>query len=1172
MMDCSTVIRPAGPFPGLRPFQRQEASLFFGRSREVAELRTALLGERRFLAVVGTSGCGKSSLVEAGLLPRLLGERMPGRQLWRVISLRPLGAPVAQLAASLATFAQAEQPDAFGRLHASMLASRFRATLRRTTSGLVGAAREILMDPATPVLIVVDQFEELFRYEPDETDEELPLFRDEAQAFANLLLEAAGAAEANFYVLITMRSDFFGECGRYRGLAEAVSGSQFLVPRMVREQLQEAITRPLCVAAGIPPHQWLDRWPEVMEPALLQRLLNAVGDEATADPLPVMQHALMRAWQIAENAQGQRERPTPQLRVVDYVNAGEIAEALSRHADEVLKRSVAAAGAALPGDGVAHLFRALTDIDREGRAIRRPQTLAELAPVVGTDIPTLMTVLDAFRGPGVSFLTPYMHASIDEATPIDISHEALIRRWTRISDPSVDPATGQPRGWVQQEFRDGLIWRALVVQAEEFGRNPQACLDPATLGQRYPWFRALRRRPAWALRYAISPARRAEPDAAPEWLEVRQLLLQSLRRKRDEWRARRAEEMQRAEEARKEEVRQAELSRQQQLAEAAGKLARERGRRIMIAKIGVIVALLLAAFGVWMALEANAAREQAQIARDEVRTLLLAVQARREAMAATSADSVERGGALALESIARSTGLPDADAIEAAMSALSRLPLVVLTHADIVWSLAVLTDGRLASGGNDGKIKLWSVDGAGKPEKVLSHGSPVESLAVLPDGRLASGDKDGTIKLWPKAGTGDPVVLSHGKPTSFGGDKVSLAALADGGLASGGNDGTIKLWPKGGTSEPMVLSQGSPVSSLVVLPDGRLASADDKDGKITLWPTGEPMVLTQGSPVFSLAVLADERLASGGLDGEIKVWRKQGTSEPEKVLSQGSAVHSLAVLPDGRLASGGHDGRIKLWSVDGAGDPVILSHGGFVYSLAVLPDGRLASGGGDGRIKLWSVDGAGEPKKVLPHVSPVYSLAVLPDGRLASAGGDDKIKLWSVDGAGEPEKVLSQGSPVSLLAVLADGRLASGGSNGEIKLWPKEGTGAPVVLSHGSPVDSLAVLPDGRLASGAYDGTIKLWPKEGTSDPVVLSSGSSVDSMAVRADGRLASGSGYDGTIKLWLVNEQKLISALCLRAGRNLRGMSGLDMSVQTRRGGQAATPSAFPRTGEPRGEITIG
>jgi hypothetical protein len=128
----------------------------------------------------------------------------------------------------------------------------------------------------------------------------------------------------------------------------------------------------LCVAAGIPPDQWPDRWPEVVEPALLQRLLNAVGDEATADPLPVMQHVLMRAWQMAENAQDQRERPTPQLRVVDYVNAGEIAEALSRHADEVLKRSVAAAGAALP--------RVLLAVQARREALPIPSSVEALWP------------------------------------------------------------------------------------------------------------------------------------------------------------------------------------------------------------------------------------------------------------------------------------------------------------------------------------------------------------------------------------------------------------------------------------------------------------------------------------------------------------------------------------------------------------------------------------------------------------------------------------------------------------------------------------------------------------------------------------------------------------------------------------------------------------------------
>jgi WD40 repeat protein len=118
--------------------------------------------------------------------------------------------------------------------------------------------------------------------------------------------------------------------------------------------------------------------------------------------------------------------------------------------------------------------------------------------------------------------------------------------------------------------------------------------------------------------------------------------------------------------------------------------------------------------------------------------------------------------------------------------------------------------------------------------------------------------------------------------------------------------------------------------------------------------------------------------------------------------------------------------------------------------------------------------------------------------------------------------------------VLADGRLASAGFLGNIKLWPKDGTGEPMVLTHGGPVMSLAVLADGRLASGGFDGEIRVWPKEGTGEPTVLMQGGRVTSLAVLTDGRLAS-AGLDGKVRLWLVDEQKLIAALCLRAGRNL-------------------------------------
>ena len=210
----------------------------------------------------------------------------------------------------------------------------------------------------------------------------------------------------------------------------------------------------------------------------------------------------------------------------------------------------------------------------------------------------------------------------------------------------------------------------------------------------------------------------------------------------------------------------------------------------------------------------------------------------------------------------------------------------------------------------------------------------------------------------------------------------------------------------------------------------------------------------------------------------------------------------------------------------------------------------------------------GLPLRVLGHSGhSVISLAALGDGRLASGGEDGKINLWPKEGTGEPV-VLAHGGGVCSLAVLGDGRLASGGSDGKIKLWPKEGTGELVVLAHDGRVRSLAVLADGRLASGGQDGKIKLWPKEGTGEPVVLAHGG-VSSLAVLGDGRLASG-GSDGKIKVWLVDEQKLIAALCLRAGRNLtKNASGLAISAPTLHGSRAVATG--PQTGVPQTRSAI-
>ena len=468
----------------------------------------------------------------------------------------------------------------------------------------------------------------------------------------------------------------------------------------------------------------------------------------------------------------------------------------------------------------------------------------------------------------------------------------------------------------------------------------------------------------------------------------------------------------------KEAARQAEIARQRELAEAAGRLAREQGWRAKIAVVGVAVALLLAVFGGYEAYSASQQRDKADratgIARNEAlsnRRLyeqahgrVIAEQAFRLTLKRTSAASIERGGALALASIAESharNALPEADAIEAASNALSLLPLRIISQGSEIRSLVAFPDGRLASGGADGTIRLW--DSNGQLRESLSQGSPVTALAVW-NGRLASAGKNSTISLWDSDGT-------PRESLSQGSEIRSLAVSLDGQrLASGDIDGNIKIWEAGAGARMKQLKQRGPVTSLAVFPDGALgAGGDDKDGTINLWDSdGKPRrPLSQGSPLTALMALPDGRLVSGDKDNTVKVWPKEGTDKPT-VLSHDRAVRALVALPDGRLAIGGADGTIRLWDSRAGNWAGILSQGSAIRVLAALPDGRLASGGADkdGTIKLWPNKDASEPK-ILTQERGLGLLALSPGGGLLASGDSDgNIEIWKA-GTDAPMKQLS---------------------------------------------------------------------------------------------------------------------------------------------------------------------
>ncbi|MCA1632791.1 MAG: DUF2225 domain-containing protein [Acidobacteria bacterium] len=482
------------PFPGLRPFDTDEYHLFFGRDGQSDELLRRLQ-QTRFLAVVGTSGSGKSSLIRAGLLPSLYGGLMAGAgSAWRVALFRPGGDPVGNLAAALCS----EEALGAGAGESEVQSAIVEATLRRSTLGLVDVVRQARLAPHENLLVVVDQFEELFRFR---TSKETHGSEDDAAAFVKLLLEAPqrgpreelarrrkedpAAAEppehsiVPIYVVLTMRSDFLGDCSQFQGLPEAINDGQYFIPRMTRDERRAAITGPAAVGGG-----------SISLP-LVNRLLNDVGDNP--DQLPIMQHALMRTWDHwaargnhngagGDAGGGGTGKPVD---LADYEAVGGMSDALSRHADEAFNEL---------GDDRSRLvaekmFKALTEKGADNREIRRPVTLGELCEIAEATPEEVVAVVETFRREGRSFLMPPVGTPLETGTVLDISHESLIRNWERL------------KKWVDDEAQSARIYRRLAEASVLHRAGQEGLLSDPGLQFALDWHDNHQPNAAWGRRY-----------------------------------------------------------------------------------------------------------------------------------------------------------------------------------------------------------------------------------------------------------------------------------------------------------------------------------------------------------------------------------------------------------------------------------------------------------------------------------------------------------------------------------------------------------------------------------------------------------------------------------------------------------------------------------------------
>ena len=427
----------SNPYPGLRPFRPDEAHLFFGRESQV-DAMVDRLAAARFLAVVGSSGCGKSSLVNCGLRPALQrGVMARAGSAWRITSLRPGVDPISELADALAApgllfgLAGAAQPGAAGGAAAGVVidqADLVGSTLRLSKRGLIDLVQQARLPAGTNLLLVVDQFEELFRYRAlTQAEDRAP----DAVALVNLLLEASAQTEVPIYVVLTMRSDFLGDCTQFNGLAEAINAGQYLVPRLSRDERRAAIAGPAGVA-GAP-----------ISPTLLTRLVNDVGDNP--DQLSILQHALNRTWAAWTAA----ATPAQPLALAHYESIGTMARALDLHAE----RALAELGPGLPLALAERIFKALTDRATDPRGVRRPTRLDKLAEITQATPDQLAPVLAVFRKPSRSFLMPPADEALLADSVIDISHESLMRVWDRL------------KRWTDEEAQSAQRYRRLAETA-----------------------------------------------------------------------------------------------------------------------------------------------------------------------------------------------------------------------------------------------------------------------------------------------------------------------------------------------------------------------------------------------------------------------------------------------------------------------------------------------------------------------------------------------------------------------------------------------------------------------------------------------------------------------------------------------------------------------------------
>jgi WD40 repeat protein len=1000
-MTAAHAVDLRNPFPGLRPFREDEANRFFGQDDRIEDL-IYRLSRQRFLAVLGLSGSGKSSLLNAGLLAQIRPARLPdGTPRWCIARLNPGDDPLGNLAAAILPW-----------LPKHVTA---RSELESDTRAL---ARQIRANgnPRQKVLLVVDQFEELFRYQESGSAER----RNQAAQFVELLLEAAGDEDNAIHVLLAMRSEYLGDCATFHGLAEEVNAATYLIPKMERESAAEVIVEPVELQGA------------TINPLLVQHLINE--SEALEDGLPLLQHSLRRLWDTWVK---RRAPATP----IGFDDLGE--RSLEAHLNGHLDSIYDGLNAVQKGTA-ERLFRALADRDARGRVTRRPLVYGSLV------WPELDAVVKAFQDEklGRTFL-------VRSGSLLDISHECLLRRWNRV------------RRWLATEDRDREQLLLLTGAARDAGwPKPIAPLAGLTLDTLRKWREESNPDTAWAGRYGVDLA---WAEGYLDWS------LAEARKKTNRWRvlligiflgalvaavamtalwleARSATSIANTQRSNAEmafrglDALNAKLREQTDRANRTAELATQALKETELANQS-------------LALETRRANRAATEARDNARTAEEQRKAATEAQA--SADSANQAAQAALLRAEESAAKEASSRKGAEQSLRTAQTLRAISEAQAQWNTAsaqavlspslafstvVEAVGRLFRNQGvlprEGLDRLFEVLPAALYRNSLDKvpADMAKSVTFSPDGReIIAAYEDGSSSRWntslsvPKGASSPVGMIADTVMLTPDGQRLLVARMsaADGSeqqafLRRVGVSGRGHVFVYDTVTQKLLYTAQNyrhPLSVVAISADGSSMASASSFGSLYLYKLDQrtasrlwrhPRFLDFGVLIFgrrphivtAIALSHNDRLiAVGNQDGRIEIWRADGKRLSQMQAHQQTVTSLSFTLDDKRLITTSKDRSAKIWDLDDAMHKSItlgVQCSGCEHSDAVLAsavggkNGLIATGGQDHTVRLWTAEG--KLISTLPaSTSYVTGVVFSPnEAQLATVGSEGSVRIWDL--------------------------------------------------------------------------------------------------------------------------------------------------------------------------------